>query len=72
MRGGIRIFIRHGNRFMNDWINGQEELIRYIKAQVKLIEKNAEGFDVVLDVLSLLRDIKPLPKSDEGEHVSDE
>ena len=44
----------------NQYEQGQLDLIKQIKSQVLELENNSQGFDLVLDVLSLLKEIKPI------------
>ena len=45
----------------NQYEQGQLDLIKQIKSQVlELEESNSQGFDLVLDILSLLKEIKPI------------
>ena len=44
----------------NQYEQGQLDLIKKIKSQVLELENNSQGFDLVLDVLSLLKEIKPI------------
>lgn len=47
---------------MNDYEQGQRDLINYIKAQVNLILKTSKGSDKILDLLNVLKDLRPLKK----------
>ena len=44
----------------NQYEQGQLDLIKQIKSQVLELESNSQGFDLVLDILSLLKEIKPI------------
>jgi len=44
----------------NQYEQGQLDLIKQIKSQVLELENNSQGFDLVLDILSLLKEIKPI------------
>lgn len=48
---------------MEEYKKGQEDLINYIKAQVNLILKTSKGQDQVLDLINLLKELRPLNKN---------
>jgi len=47
---------------VKDYEQGQVDLINYIKSQVILISKTSKGHDQILDIINLLKDLKPLKK----------
>ena len=42
-----------------DYIKGQEDLIRDIKTKVNYILDNSEGYDMLFDIINLLKTLKP-------------
>lgn len=47
---------------LDPYEQGQVDLINYIKAQVTLIIKTSEREDQILDIINVLKDLRPLKK----------
>lgn len=45
-----------------DYTKGQEELILHIKSKISKILENSEGYDILFDIIDLLKTLKPIPK----------
>ena len=46
----------------DDYTKGQEELILHIKSKISKILENSEGYDILFDIIDLLKTLKPIPK----------
>lgn len=47
---------------LDPYEQGQIDLINYIKAQITLIIKTSEREDQILDIINVLKDLRPLKK----------
>lgn len=47
---------------MDDYTKGQEDLIKHIKIKVSYILDNSEGYDMLFDIINLLKSLKPREK----------
>lgn len=47
---------------MNEYIKGQEDLIKHIALEVARIAEENNDENVVIDVMNLLRNLKPIEK----------
>jgi hypothetical protein len=56
---------------VKDYEQGQVDLINYIKSQMILISKTSKGQDQILDVINLLKNLKPLKESDYRKSAGD-
>lgn len=45
-----------------DYLLGQAHLIKHIQVELSKSLENAEGVDLMLDVISLLKNLRPIPK----------
>lgn len=59
-RRGIRRKDR--SETMNDYVKGQIDLIKYIQSECKAIQMEANGIDIVLDMINFINELEPIPK----------
>jgi hypothetical protein len=50
---------------IDPWIEGQAVLIKDIQEKLRDILAESKGVDLMLDVINLLKEIRPIPKDDE-------
>ena len=55
---------------MSDYKRGQEDLIQQIKIKVTRILDTSEGYDMLFDIINLLKTLKPL--EDKGRNTEEE
>ena len=49
----------------NDYLLGQARMIAHIQEELTKALENAQGVDLMLDVISLLKNLRPIPKDDD-------
>ena len=47
---------------MNDYVKGQVDLIKFIQMECKAIQMEANGIDIVLDMINFINELEPIPK----------
>lgn len=53
---------RNRSTTMNDYVKGQVDLIKYIQMECKAIQLEANGIDIVLDMINFINELEPIPK----------